>query len=246
MEWPDLHISGPVPDWERVPRSEWNDYQRRAAATHGIDTPGNRTTLKGLVCSAAGNELIRRGRMILGMAALGVGRGYDMKDGKIADETGTKGPIGEAFDAWTDNALLLHSAAVLHARDIVSDREITAFKTIVASKFVVTGLGKALDKQIKPNRLSKYFTFTMWTGIGSKVLGAAIEETADLLEGANVLSVTKSDVAHTAARGFTRFGGSLIAIGTAGNIAATATYVQKLMAPNDQQVQHEAHAVGVL
>lgn len=173
MKLPDLHrVVDHKADWEGIPVDELNAYQLRAIETYGLDTPGNRETLKGAVASWLGVELIERDMFVAGSALLGWGRMKDLQDGKIADATKTKSPLGAAFDALVDGALLARAVPVLEKKGILSSTESTAVLSTLAVKAAATTIGTATGKRMNASRTGKTAGFLIWTGIGSRLVGA--------------------------------------------------------------------------
>jgi cardiolipin synthase len=97
-----LHRTTGRPDWEDIAPSSRNIWQKLAFASHSYVTPGNLITLIGLGLVAAGLLSLYRGKFWFGLAAITIGRGFDLLDGWAAEYTGTKSPLGEAFDAGAD------------------------------------------------------------------------------------------------------------------------------------------------
>jgi phosphatidylglycerophosphate synthase len=98
----DLHRAGSAPDWEQKADDDWNYWQRAAAASGGILTPGNFLTGLGLVITIWGLVLLGEDHFVTGTIALAVGRFCDIADGWAAGTTGTKNPFGETLDALVD------------------------------------------------------------------------------------------------------------------------------------------------
>ncbi|HEY5668256.1 MAG TPA: hypothetical protein VIR03_03775 [Candidatus Saccharimonadales bacterium] len=189
---PDLHHIGGdgLADWERIPPEEWTPVQQRAADTHGVDTPGNRETLKGIVGTGIGLGAIAFGYTALGLAGVTYGRWRDMRDGKRADETQTKSPLGEAFDATTDNALLAAAMPILEAKGMLSLTDIAMLGGVVALKFVGAGLAKVRGVKIHPPRIAKLGMFGQWSGVTLRIGAQAFKEghLDALAEGTRILS----------------------------------------------------------
>ncbi len=168
---PDLHRSGTKPQWETIPLSKRNHWQRRAAKTHGYDTPGNRETLKGLILSLIGIALIDKKAPLAGTALIGWGRIKDLQDGQKAATTGTKGPKGEAFDAITDSILLVRGLPVLKRRGIISSLEHTGIIYLTIAKFITAAAAKLRGRAMHTGRINKLSMFSLWGGIGLHLVG---------------------------------------------------------------------------
>jgi len=163
---PALHrIEGGVADWERIPSEEWNQWQIRAAETNGLDTPGNRETAKGLISGLASLALIARGHTTAGTLGLLWARNKDLKDGKIAEATGTKGPVGEVADVVTDNILAVMAVPALRYRKIISTEQAVAIGGIVGLKFFGSGITRARGREEHASRIAKVGAALEWGGL---------------------------------------------------------------------------------
>lgn len=171
MNLPDMHRSGQRPQWEEITQEDWNDYQRRAAATHGWDTPGNRESFKGFAGSLAGLYLIDHGHTVWGTLALGYGRVQDLRDGKTAKRTGTMGPKGEAIDAVGDGVMAAVAAPILAKNNIISDTERNIVIANMVGKFITAGVAKTSGVELHATRSAKVGAFLSWSGFGIQLLG---------------------------------------------------------------------------
>ena len=95
-----------VPDWSKLPPTQHNWWQRLAARTHGIITPGNAVSLFGASLVIYGLYLLSNESLAAGATALGAGRLADVADGWVAERTKTRSPLGEAVDASVDKVLI--------------------------------------------------------------------------------------------------------------------------------------------
>lgn len=98
----NLHRTHQHPDWHAVAAEDRSVWQRLAAATRGIVTPGNIITLVGLAMVLAGLGALLGQHYWLAGALVLAGRLCDLLDGWAADATGTKSPLGELVDATVD------------------------------------------------------------------------------------------------------------------------------------------------
>ncbi len=178
LQLPDMHrIDGRQSDWEKIPPKKWNPDQLRAAKTHGIDTPGNRETAKGAVYSLGGLACVRAGHALLGTILLGIGGYKDIQDGKIADATGTKSPIGEAADAVSDAALIVVGVPVFIEAGLLTQTEGVAMLGLVATKTIGYSAGK-LGGQAppQPSRFGKVGMFGQRAGMGLRLAARVAEQ----------------------------------------------------------------------
>jgi phosphatidylglycerophosphate synthase len=116
----NLHRIEGKAEWENIPASHRNNWQKVAARTAGVVTIGNFLSVVGLLSIPAGLWLIISGHAFLaGIIILGAGRLCDLLDGWLADKTGTKSPLGEKIDVVFDKistgvtVLVLASVAIL-------------------------------------------------------------------------------------------------------------------------------------
>lgn len=158
-------------DWANVPPEERNPWQQRAAATYGIVTPGNQETVEGFLASSLGLELLTRDSRwarAAGVALLAVGRNKDLKDGRIADKTGTKSNIGAGFDAVADTRLTLKASPKLAEAGIIPEWESTFNTTMAKVKIAATGVSLARRRQPHVSRTGKIWAFLAWSSWGTR------------------------------------------------------------------------------
>lgn len=168
MLLPKVHIAGNCPDWEQVTPQEWNGHQQRAAETGGWDTPANRETLKGALITSAGLALIKHDTALstlAGTVALGVGRSKDLKDGAVADATGTKSQLGEKIDSGTDTILMGMIDKVLVDQGVLPRAEAGLMLGCATVKVAAAGIAMLDGKELHPNRMGKYSMFAQWSAL---------------------------------------------------------------------------------
>ena len=173
----DLHRQAGVPEWETIPREQWNQWQRRANATNGWDTPGNRESLKGLIATTTGLYLMTRPEKIAklsGVGLIGYGRYKDIKDGKKADETGTKSPLGESIDAGVDKVLIGLAAITAVSSKTINLGEVAITSAGQTANVALTGIAKIRNREIHPGIGGKVGTFGLWAGLGSHFLADTV------------------------------------------------------------------------
>ncbi|MEO8105611.1 MAG: CDP-alcohol phosphatidyltransferase family protein [Candidatus Saccharibacteria bacterium] len=178
FQLPDMHrIDGRRADWEKIPPEEWNPSQVRAAQTHGIDTPGNRETFQGALYSLGGLACIHHGHTLVGTILLGIGGYKDIKDGKVADATGTKSPIGEGADAAADAALIVVGVPVFIESGLITKDEGVAMLGLVATKTIGYGVGKLRGQAPpQPSRFGKIGMFGQRAGVGLRLASRVAEQ----------------------------------------------------------------------
>lgn len=170
------HAPNIVADWELVAPDKRNPWQQRAAETKGWDTPGNRETAKGALLSFAGVALIASGRTALGTALFTIGRYKDTRDGKVADETGTKSPLGAMIDPLVDRAVMVAAVPVMVGRGIMSGRQVAALAAQEAAIAAPFALGKGRGMEMHSRPLGQISGVFKWGSMIAKCAGKAAEE----------------------------------------------------------------------
>lgn len=107
-----LHYAATKPDWERSDQAQHNKWQRLAARTGGIVTPGNAASAGGICLVGVGLVHVHAEELWTGLILVSTGRLCDVLDGIIAERTGTKSPLGEAVDAGLDKIAVLATLIV--------------------------------------------------------------------------------------------------------------------------------------
>jgi len=97
-----LHRADNKPDWERVSAKKRTYWQRLAAQTKGLVTPGNIITATGLLLVLIGCVLVAQEHYLGGFVTLLIGRFADYADGLVAEHTQTKSALGALLDAAID------------------------------------------------------------------------------------------------------------------------------------------------
>ena len=137
-----------VADWELElgPDEKLNAIQRFsqrvAAKTNGVVTPGNALSAVGAGLVGWGLYDYMNGRQGLGVAKILAGKTFDYFDGKVANWTKTKSPLGEAVDAGFDTATI---AGMLGVAAITETVPIPALIAITARNVGTIAL-TAIDK----------------------------------------------------------------------------------------------------
>jgi len=173
----DLHRALEA-DWRGLKPGDMNRWQRLAAASHGLATPGNAISLLGLVLVTVGILLAVREEAGLGAGLIVLGRLGDLADGYIADKTGTKSPLGEAVDATIDKIVTAFVMLIL----LSIDGPARWFGVAVLlhffyhiSLFIIASRRRF---RIHPSRHGKTTTFVLWIAAALYII-----QTADLPSG---------------------------------------------------------------
>jgi phosphatidylglycerophosphate synthase len=159
-----MHFAGIDPDWKKISQKKWNPWQRVAAATFGIITPGNFMSLLGAIIVVFGLYKLSSGNSpVLAIGMVAFGRAFDLIDGYVADVTGTKSLVGEAVDATLDKLLLFGTLFVVIYEEYVP---IWVIAILFAQAIINAGAGliaRALSKVYHPVTQGKWATFAAWT-----------------------------------------------------------------------------------
>ncbi|HSX29487.1 MAG TPA: CDP-alcohol phosphatidyltransferase family protein [Candidatus Saccharimonadales bacterium] len=115
----DWHLAAAAPEWASVPIKKRTVWQRMAARTHGVVTPGNIVSVLGVILVLAGLFAIWFDHYWLSLLLIAVGRLCDLADGVIAHNTHTKSPVGEGVDATCDKIGALATLVVYAAAGFI-------------------------------------------------------------------------------------------------------------------------------
>jgi phosphatidylglycerophosphate synthase len=194
-----LHRQTGVPEWETIPREEWNEWQIRADATNGWDTPGNRESAKGIVATALGLACLTNSSVSVqaaGIGLIGYGRYKDITDGRVAHETGTKSPKGEAVDATIDKIATAGAVAVAVTTESVPIPELSLIGIQQGANVILAGIAKRRGREIHPGRGGKVGMFGLWLGFGLHFVGNTLKN-GGLEQAGDVMSYAGSVFTYT-------------------------------------------------
>ena len=176
-----LHRAGERADWDGIPSNNHNGWQRLAARTYGIATPGNAATFIGFTLVLGGCWQLVGGKLWLGLILIFIGRSFDLVDGWLAEATGTKSPLGRGLDALIDKLGSLAALIALLATQLVPTWLLIG---IFVLQFVTSLLSIAFQlegKPRQPTREGKVGTAIYWVCIFGYVLLAAADVHAGIL-----------------------------------------------------------------
>lgn len=162
----NLHRAGAEGQWVGIPAENQNPYQKVAAATNGVVTPGNAVSLAGAGLVATGLRNVARGETAKGVVQIGAGRIADLADGLVAEKTGTKGPVGEAMDVGIDKTEAFVVAPVLAKSGVLPK---PAAGLILGQNLAImgfSGVAKRRGREIHPSADGKKAMFGQWFGTG--------------------------------------------------------------------------------
>jgi cardiolipin synthase len=161
----DLHTPGLKADWDSTPPGRRNAWQRLAASTGGLLTPGNLITWLGLAIVIFGLRQLAGGHLIPGVVIICMGRCLDVLDGMAAAYTKTKSPLGEITDVVADKVALFGCALVIVVRQLMPLYLILA---LVVIYILISLLGAAVrigQIELHPTQTGKLYTASSWIGL---------------------------------------------------------------------------------
>jgi phosphatidylglycerophosphate synthase len=163
-------------DWDGVAVSDRNVWQRLAARTGGLASPGNAVTVAGGVIVVIALVLLANHRSTwLAVAMLMLGRLADLLDGHVASWTGTKSPVGEAFDAVVDKLEICLAAVVLWLLSLVPGVVFAVFVVHALYNFGLTFLDFVTNRKLHPTQAGKLAAAAEWIAIGLFVLDSGLK-----------------------------------------------------------------------
>lgn len=162
----NLHRANKKADWDDIPPSERNVFQRIAAKTDGTVTPGNVVSVAGAATVASGLKDIYKGKTSRGVVKVGIGRIGDLIDGTVADKTGTKGPKGEATDAGIDKALMMTALPVLVKKGGLPKYAAGALVVQNVASAGIAAQAKQEGVELHPSEAGKKAVFGQWGAVG--------------------------------------------------------------------------------
>ncbi len=176
----NLHRAESTADWDKCRPSERNIFQKVAATTKGVVTPGNFLTLMGGACVGSGLVDVHNGKTKRGTWKIGIGRVADIFDGAVADITGTKSSLGEMLDATVDKLTMLGIVAVFCKKDIISKRTAVHIIGQNFANVATTAVAKQLDLEIHPSEMGKKTMVLQGMTLGFNGLAAAAFDKGNL------------------------------------------------------------------
>lgn len=163
---------GKRPDWELIPKSKRNAWQRIAAGTKGVVTPANVTSIAGAVLVALGLMRIYNDDLTWGLMLIAIGRTADILDGAVAQATGTKSSVGETLDASIDKITIVAALGILISTGAIP---LFAAALMTVRNSITIGLSflaKIRKKALHPSRAGKFAAGLEWLAIFCFVLWA--------------------------------------------------------------------------
>jgi phosphatidylglycerophosphate synthase len=172
----NLHRTSAKPDWENIPASQHTMVQKLAAATKGYLTPPNLITVIGLGIVIYGLICILNQSYWAGLLYLAVGRLLDIADGMVADQTGTKSPLGEIFDAAADKIGTILTIVVIIFTGITYWWVVVALIIPQVIIPLVSYYKRRKGIKVHPTRAGKLSMGLTWAGIVGLLVLKALGE----------------------------------------------------------------------
>ena len=177
-----LHRANTKPDWELVAPASRNPWQRLAASTNGVVTPGNVLSVIGVGLVGVGLTYVHGGQLWRGLWFLAVGRLCDLADGIAAERTGTKSPLGEAVDASLDKLAAFAALVVFALAGVMPWGFALLIGLQNGATAVLSAIAKSTKRVIHPVSAGKIGGAIEWGALLCFVLGKAVHGTpADML-----------------------------------------------------------------
>lgn len=202
----NLHRADGASDWSKVSSGQQNRWQRLAATTNGVTTPGNALTVIGIAILIFGLVQIVHQQFAAGAVALIVGRLCDLADGLAAEATGTKSSLGELLDATADKIGTFLTVGVFIYESIAPRWILIVL--ILPHAFIALAVLYARRKnaRVHPSRIGKYSMALAWVSLVGFVLVQAINASPGdaLTLSADTLALISFVTACVAALGYVR------------------------------------------
>lgn len=206
-----LHQATHTADWANTAPGKHTRFQRLAMRTHGIVTPGNITSVAGLLLVLIGLYFLVQELYVAGLAYVVLGRLCDILDGMAADATNTKSPLGEAVDATCDKAGAIATLLVIGGADIASWWVVGLVGLQNIFNIIVSAIAKHRRVQLHPTANGKISVALQWVAIAGFISVAAgaswlAMPSGAIMAGALVIGATASMQYVRAIRGHRRHG----------------------------------------
>lgn len=177
----NLHRTDHEAEWSTLPASSRNIWQIVAGKTNGWITPGNIITVIGVALTILGLIKILGDSYGYGLVYIAIGRILDVADGYIAHATGTKSPLGEAFDAIADKLL----TAMIFIVFLVANIAPWYVLALLALPHVLAGLlavwGAVNKQRLHPSRMGKISMALVWVALIGYLLHEVVANSAALI-----------------------------------------------------------------
>lgn len=163
-------------DWSAVAPQERNIWQRWAAVSHGVFTPGNIISVTGGALVIWGLVLLSRNGLITGSGAIIIGRLCDLLDGLVAEHTKTKSPLGEFVDATIDKILIVLALFVLVNHELIPIAVGTLMFIHAAYMIGLATIARDIKAPLHPSRSGKLATAFEWLSVALYMFAAILKQ----------------------------------------------------------------------
>lgn len=185
----NLHRSMHRSDWGSLDSSEWNIWQKIAAHTFGIITPGNVVSCGGALLVAIGLIHLTNEVTLWGVLFVAIGRAADAVDGFVADKTGTKSMVGEAIDSTMDKLVAGAALITVYIHELLPAVVIALIAVHTIANSVIAIIGRLRRIEIHPSLYGKLATFLIWVTILMYLVYYVAEYKTETQPGADALLV---------------------------------------------------------
>jgi phosphatidylglycerophosphate synthase len=163
-------------EWTNTPAANRNIWQKIAARTVGILTPGNVVSVIGAALVFVGLYYIIDRQFTTGILFVIIGRLADLLDGYVAHVTGTKSPVGEAVDATIDKLEAFIFITVLLLGDFLPGLVFAVLLAHTAFGVGIFWLAQRRGGRVHPSQSGKLATALEWVLVGLFVAKAAASD----------------------------------------------------------------------
>jgi phosphatidylglycerophosphate synthase len=168
---------GVLGEWELVPEDERNVHQRVAAATGGWLSVANVVSVAGGVIAAKGIVDFARGRRMLGVAEVGVGRVLDLADGAVSKRLGTRSKPGAFTDAGVDKVLAGVAMVTLPMTERTISPLYAAATTVEQARIAwINTQIKRAGGEPTPNGSGKAGAAATWAAVVTRMVESILKE----------------------------------------------------------------------
>jgi len=166
--------------WYKIPQAKRTSWQRLAACTQGLATPGNAATVIGAILALTGLGLFYGGHLGIGSLLVVAGRFGDVLDGYLARKTKTQSPFGEGLDAAFDKVIILVASLVFIANSVMPLLIVLFLVAEQVATATLTLLARRKGIPLHPTRLGKLATFGVWMVVSAYFVVYDIQHGAQL------------------------------------------------------------------
>lgn len=169
-----LHRSSTVADWNLIADDSRTPIQKLASRTRGVITPANIASVIGLIVGLVGLVALLRHEYWTALGLLATGRLLDIADGWIAEQTGTKSPLGEIIDAVIDKIITILTIIVLYMTTVSNWWLMTLLLLPQVCITILSIYRRKIGRGFQPSRIGKLSMATLWLGIAGLIITEAM------------------------------------------------------------------------